>query len=451
MAGKFLNTVTGYNEMVTQAVSTMKSRMDNPYYLFTDKKALQCTYYNINTTMTTLDEATRGNYSEISAQSPIRYNKIKNFLIYGMNRIEPGFDIGEFGLESDNISGEVFVLPKTIIPYPDDYFFLTQLGKDYLFKVTGVNPNTLDTGATLYRINYTLISSDGLKNIEPQVVKTYVFNFSSGGIGSDNGSNISTSIIDENSYNNANEIEDLVTNLKDYYISLFYDARVQNFTYFSDPHSESWYQSMGQPKPLHIGLMQDMSNKPFGIRIYDPYLIEFIIRNKILDGSSNYLFVEQAMYLPQSFALDYDKTIFSSIEECNIDKHYGYSVGNLLLCDQRLSLLYAFPENYYYMTYGNLNARLYYISIFDDSEFTTKIKNNEEVENPFKNLIVKYFNSSSITSDDINKLKHIDFLMNREFYYEIPMTIFILEKHIADILQDSTLEVEDSNNEYYQN
>ena len=96
------------------------------------------------------------------------------------------------------------------------------------------------------------------------------------------------------------------------------------------------------------------------------------------------------------------------------------------------------------MTYGNLNARLYYISIFDDPEFTSTIKNNTEVDNPFKNIIVKYFNSSSITSDDIDKIKHVDFLINREFYYEIPIAIFILEKHMASILQDSTLEVEDN-------
>ena len=74
--------------MVNQVAETMKGLLDNPYYLFTDKKASECTYYNINTTMTTLDEATRGNYSEIANNSPMRFNKIKNFLIYGATKID---------------------------------------------------------------------------------------------------------------------------------------------------------------------------------------------------------------------------------------------------------------------------------------------------------------------------------------------------------------------------
>ena len=436
--GKFINTVTGYSQMVSQAADIMKNRLDNPYYLFTDKKASECTYYNINTTMSTLDESTRGNYSEISVQSPIRYNKIKNFLIYGISRIEPSLEIGEFGLESDNISGDIIILPRTIIPYPEDYFYLTQLGKSYLFKVTGVNPNTLDTGATLYRVNYSLKSSDGLKKIEEQVVKTYIFNFSSGG--GDNGSNMSTSIIDEDVYNNTTELQEYVCNLKDFYINMFYDSRIQNFTYFVDPHTKSWYSTNGVPKPSNIGLMQDVSNKPFGIKVYDAYLIEFIIRNKILEGSSEYIYVDQSMYLPQTFALDYSQTFFSSLEEKSIEKHYGYNVGNLLLCDQRLSLLYAFPENYYYMKYGNLNARLYYISIFDDPEFISKIKSNTSVEDPFKNLIIKYFNDIKITKEDIDKLQHIDLLMNREYYYIIPMVIYILEQHISSYISKATMD-----------
>ena len=65
MAGKFINTTTAYSQVVNQASQVTKSRLDNPYYIFSDKKASECTYYNINTTMTTLDEATRGNYAEI--------------------------------------------------------------------------------------------------------------------------------------------------------------------------------------------------------------------------------------------------------------------------------------------------------------------------------------------------------------------------------------------------
>lgn len=127
MAGKFIHTTNLKQDMPDLLTQTVKDRLNNPYYLFNNLDGSTCTYYNLNTTMTTLDEATRANYSEISANSPLRFNKINNFLIYGIDKLEPGLDITDFGLEGSDIQGDAIVLPKTIIPYPGDLFSLNQL------------------------------------------------------------------------------------------------------------------------------------------------------------------------------------------------------------------------------------------------------------------------------------------------------------------------------------
>lgn len=437
MAGKFLNTSTAYSQMTNNLTSMAKSLLDNPYYLYTDKKATECTYYNINTTMSTLDEATRGNYAEISTQSPLRFNKIKNFLVYGLTRIEPNLSIGEYGVEGDDVTGEVIILPKTIIPYPGDYFFVTQLGKDYLFNVTEVNPNTLDTGATLYRANYRIITTDGLKNIEPQVVKRFVFSMNTGGAGSDNGSNLSTSIIDEETAETTEEFDKTLTALKDYYIALFYQPKVETFIYNYQNWTKEWHEINGETKgPGVFNMNQMMEHNPFGVKVYDPYLIEFIIRNGILSGSSTYLHVMQKIFLPSTFALDYDRTIFSSIEEKNIEKHYTRITGNLIKCEQKLSILYQYPEDYFVMRYHNLDARFFYINIFDDPEFCQRVKDkNYYNEHPLKNIIIKYFNGEEITTDDLSELDHIDYMNNKEFYYGIPLAIFCIEKQMLANLE----------------
>ena len=441
MAGKFLNITTAYSETVNNFADMSKKLLDNPYYLYTDKKASECTYYNLHSTMTTLDEATRGNYAELSAESPLRFNKIKNFLVYGITRIDPQLELGDYGLEGSDVTGECIVLPKTIRPFPGDYFKLSILDKSYLFKVTAVNPNTLDTGATLYRCNYVLVSSDGLKNIEAQVVKTYVFTMSTGGMGSENGANLSTGIVDEDVVEKAQKFDSILTAMKDYYIALFYDAKVETFIYQYKNFTDEWYRNNGIQKPANVFNMQianemDRDN-PFGIKVYDPYLIEFIIRNSILNGASTYIHVMQQMFLEHTFAMDYDRTIFSSIEKKKIDKHYGYMTGNLLKCEQRLSLLYAHPEDYYYMQYHNLNAKFFFINIFDDPDFSNKIKSNTLYEyHPLKNLIIKYFNDIEIDNDDIEDLQHIDYMSNKEFYYGIPLAIFCLEKQQAANLQN---------------
>ena len=222
MAGRFITTTNMKDIMPQVNADNAKQLLNNPYYLFNNTSASVCTYYNLNTTMTTLDESTRGNYGEISPESPLRFNKINNFQIYGFNKIEPTMEVEEFGLEGSDVTGDAMILPNTIIPYPGDRFTLQQIKGTYYFKVTAVNINTLDTGAKMYRINYTLESSDGARNIEPQVVKVY--NFSLANYGSNFGC-----LIEEAVAAQISDIEKYTALLKDYFIQLFYDNKIQSF------------------------------------------------------------------------------------------------------------------------------------------------------------------------------------------------------------------------------
>ena len=438
MGGKFINTKTSYTQMVANSNKIMKGLLDNPYYLFTDKKAQEVNYYNLNTTMTTLDEATRGNYSDIDYNSPLRFNKIIGFYLYGISKIEPNLDIGDFGLESSDITGEALVLPNTIVPYPGDFFYINELPK-YLFKVTAVNPNTLDTGSTMYRVAYTLRTSDGLDNIEPQVVKKYKFIMES------SGTNISTSIVEEEVLSTIDSLQDYATELKDYYTSMFYDSRANSFTYRYNPSFNGQYDyTYEQGDYVHLVNMQRCPCSPMGFKVYDPYLIEFIIRNKILSGATNYVYIEQQMFLNNTFDVDYARTIFSSLEENNLDKHYGRSVGNLLLLDQKLSIMYQYPMDYYYMEYHNLRQDFFYISIFDDPDFKNKIKEKKYTsKDPLKNIIIKYFNKEEITIDDLKKLEHVDYMENKEFYYMIPMVIYCIEQQMYNDMSSSSINVKE--------
>lgn len=429
MAGRFINIdrtgVLTQHSISNSINNAVKNILNNPYYLYSDKRASKCIYFNINTTMTTLDESTRGNYGEISPDSPIRYNKVRDFFIYGMSKIEPNLDVGEYGLESSDISGDAIILPYTIVPYPNDYFILEQINGPLLFKVTGVDPNTLDTGAVMYKVSYTLASSDGLENIEPQVVKRLRFMIQ----------NIGTnfaSFIDEESFNDAKEIEAYSIMLKDYYISLFCDAKIQSFSY-----NYSNNGTKGGSIPNQYGYHEFM-----GFKVYDPYLIEFMIRNKIIEGSTNYIFVAHQMVMPTTFPIDYDRTFFSSLENRNICSHNGSYVGNMIKCDQVLSLLYAYPIDYFYMEYRTLERGLFMINIFDEPEFADMIKNNSQVNDPnwiMKNIIIKFFNNEPITLEFLKGLSHIDYLQTKELFYLIPMVIFCIDKTLEEMMSKTSI------------
>lgn len=401
MARGFINTDSVRKAMTETTIpSSVKTILNNPYYLFTDKSASICKYYNLNTTMTTLDEATRENYAELTANSPLKFNKVIGFYIYGISKIEPSLDINEYGLEGDNVEGEAVILPNTVVPYPGDRFILDQLGDKYIFQVTHVNPNTLETGSIMYKVNYALCSSDGLQTIEDKVVKTYKF------VANNIGTNFNC-LIEDNLYSRLSDIQEISTMLQDYYIQLFYDVRVQTFAYYRDT---------------------------LGYKVHDPYLLEFLKRNDILSGASNYLYFDHQMYLPSTFGVDYDKTIFSTIDHNDIKRHIGLYVGNLLLVTQKLSLLYAYPQDYYYMEYVRTSNKFYMIDIFDDPDFANKILKNIKTGNVMKDILIGYFNEESITEEQLNELKHIDYMNNVELYYLIPFTIYILNKFIQDNL-----------------
>ena len=133
MAGKFVNT----EQKVTfdTLSENVKELMKNPYYQFSDKKGSVCQYYNINDKKTTLDEATRANYSELGPNSPIRYNKIKDAIIYGITKMDIALDITDFGLE---LKPGAKTLTEVLVIFCFDLSFILL---EYTLKAFSISPS----------------------------------------------------------------------------------------------------------------------------------------------------------------------------------------------------------------------------------------------------------------------------------------------------------------------
>lgn len=397
MPGKFVN--ESQKITIDAITSNMQKILNNPYYLYNDKRATVVDYWNINTARTTLDEATRNKYSELDPDSPIRYNLIKNFYVYGIDRVNLDFDVGEFGVEANEITGEVVILPNTIIPYPGDYFKIHHLDKPYLFSVTKVDQNTLDTGVVMYRLSYKLEYTD-LHGIDKQTVEDYNM------IPTNIGTNFKA-VIQSSKYDLIRELESYTTKLKDYYNMIFYDKRVQTYTFL--------YNNL--------------------FKVYDPYLIEFMIRNKIINGATEYHYVSHQMTLPNTFGIDYDKTIFAAFENKDIYRSTIQFVGNMLECTQPLSLLTAYKDKYYYMEYKQLSQQFHSINVLD-LDIIDKIRCKIYEPNAiFNNIIVKYFNDEELTNEDAHSLGNVDYSDNISIYYKVPICIYCIERIITDLMR----------------
>ena len=105
--GRFQN--TQYVDTVNNITDAMVSFLDNPYYNNIDKHPWTCDYLHINKNLTTLDEGSQQEYAFKGQNSPIRYDLIKNFVLFGPgNRIETNLNREEFGVSGDIIEGEFY-------------------------------------------------------------------------------------------------------------------------------------------------------------------------------------------------------------------------------------------------------------------------------------------------------------------------------------------------------
>ena len=398
--GNFIN--TNYNKTIDNLVEGAKSRLNNPFYIYGDRKPTIVTYYNINHNASTLDKGSSTLYDDIGQNSSLRFNKIENFHLYGIEKINVNLDVGEYGLESP-IEGEALILPNTIVPVPGDMFIINHvIDKPYLFMVTGIGIDTLYTGANFYKISYKLTRTDmdALTSLETvQTIKR--FTYKAGNVGT-----TLTPLIESNQAELIDKIEDNIDTLLNYYMNLFYKNSVQNFILE--------YQHM---------------------YLYDPYLIEFMIRNKLFALSgNNYFHVEQAVYIGDTFALEYDHTIFKDIEikKSNMRLNSVYPVPvddpNSLLVD-RLESYYKLSNKVMYKDYDNPINWL-------DMDLLDRVINNELYDEDsnlyYRNLLILYMNNKEfdVTDKIMDSIMDIEFNYTKELFYMIPILVFILKSYV---------------------
>ena len=401
MGAKFIN--TKYGDTVNNLVKGDIAKFNNPYYTFTDKKPTQVDYYNINKTHSTLDEASKLDYSLTGTDSPIKHNLIKDAFLYGLERIAVQYENGEWGLEAADIEGEAYVLPNTFEPIPGDFFAINYLKEPLLFKVTDVTKDTLDTGANFYKLQYKLdqTSKDVIK--EDHIVETYKMIVN----------NVGTefkAVVRDVTYDLIEQLEIHTSTLKKYFTSLFFKDRVQTFIYH-------WN----------------------GCNFYDPFMIEFLIRNKILQNNEDYIFVDHAAFTLPSFAIDYDRSFFRGLEEKSINK---FTSDTEFIAEQIMdmcSIMSCQFDPYYSVKHNcHPDAKLERIHLLNP-DFLHKLavgdKFPEQDLKEFYNIIIDYFDGKRITQKELNLLDTITYFDSKELFYVIPMLIFVIESDIKNMLR----------------
>ena len=420
--GEFSN--TSYRDTVNSLTQGYQNRIStaNPYYKFTDKKPTPVTYWNINSTMSTLDQGTLQTYNQLGSEAPLRYNKVKNFQLYGIARMMIDIQIGEWGPESSPIEGDAYILPNTIVPMADDYFTIDYLkgdDKHLLFRITKADRDTLETGANFYKVHYILdrTENESYKELQRQTVKTYEY------IPSNVGTNF-VALLEEDTKNLIVRLESSIDMLKDYFVSIFYRKNVQTFIY--------------------------SYTKDCDLLIYDPYMVEFLIRNSILGSNDRYIYVSQATFRSNTFSIEYAKTIFKNVEDRNqeLSLNTAYPIS---ICDPN-SLLVERLEEYFELSVLKQNYTFSTpINILDmdlfDRIVNSDLYDEEDIQQPiYRNIIIGYMGDGfnhTITDSEIKSIADIDYKPSQQLYYEIPLLLYIMEAYINHLM--SKTETDDDN------
>lgn len=271
---------------INQNVFLFEERINSQIGRFIDKSPSYVTYYHINSNSSSVDLGFENVDKTLGDNSPIRFNKINSFPIYGIDQIVVSLDMDDTGLDGSYDGGEGIILPNTIIPMPNDYFTINYLDRIFTFMVTDIQYDTIRSN-NFYKVVFSLksVSGDAYDKLEKQTVESYTCFVE----------NIGTE-------EHAIIRDDVAVRLQD---------MSKAYRYLAEEYYNLFYN-----KKYNV-LLFEMEN---GTKLYDAYQTQFINTHSLLHDGHDYKVVrlsEEDSH-PRMKAR-YRKSIYGALE--NQDKH----------------------------------------------------------------------------------------------------------------------------------
>jgi hypothetical protein len=254
-------TVSGYLEATTK--DYIKYLEGSPSYI---------TYYQLDDIATKQDGSLENVHSLTGKNTPNKYKKIEDVVVYGVDAMDISNEISEKGLQSV-ITGEFILLPDSIKPYPGDFFVYDYDGlRDHMFRIENVqfdraSPKKYFRCAyAIYPENPDLILTNLVKD-ENGKDQTYVMDYDNIG-GQDNAIvKKADAVVGENA-------KLLVDSLISKYTNLFYDEDMDSFVF----------------KTEKIPFAIDDSKQI--VNLWSPYLQKFMHDTKLMTGYKKEILTE---------------------------------------------------------------------------------------------------------------------------------------------------------------
>lgn len=370
-----------------------EERMNSQYSRFLDKNPTFVTYYHISNIESMTDNGFQNVERILGPDSPIRFQEIKDFPVYGLDPILLNLNDEEQGLDT-SYEADLIILPNTIKPLPNDCFTINHLSNTYLFMVTEVEYDTIKSN-NYYKISFTVksLSFDIEGQLSQQIADKYTCVLT----------NIGTQekcLIRDDDFDLILQLNDIYKDIANKYKALYYNSRYNCF------------------------LFNDSVNN---VKIYDKYLMKFINDHGLFNERYNYqtLFINADEDPSPLFPVLYEKSLYRIIEKNNKDELTGIKyVRNFI--DNTVSIFnYYRDSNVRGIAFSDEGENIYF-----SDELVEKIKaNQKEDENVLNVTIIDYFNNTAnnvygIDLTNLAKFNYLDYSFNQ--FITIPIVLYIL-------------------------
>ena len=395
--------IVNEQKMVEENTFQYEQRIKSPVSRFIDSTPTFTTYFHINVDETTVDEGFIDVASIIGHRSPIRFNKIENLPMYGLDQIVLQIQDEEAGIDT-NYEGESTILPSTIKPVQNDFFIIPILKDAYVFRVTDIQYDNVMPD-NFYKINFKLeyIDYEKIEEIEKQKIDDYVCILEN--IGTE-----TNCIIEKSVFEKINKVKKMYAEIVDFYKSMFYNERHNVF----------------------LGETEE------GRYIYDPLQTDFINKHNLFNEKNNFdtlLLTNQ--YEDPKRKYKYNKSIYKYIElrDPKLLSTFKYTLRPGLTVhessfrrwhDKKVDMMeipQVMPENAKQIL---------------SNEFVDALRYNSEVEGDYATLIQRYLHKEDLSIKDIsleldNELIYLNNCLEVFFFTPIIMYIIrdIIKKEIS--------------------
>ena len=382
-----------------------EQKFHSPMARFIDKTPTFVTFFQIADEASTVDEGFNHIDYFLGKSSPLRYKRIENFPIYGLDQMVLQIEDSDQGLDR-TYEGEGVIINSTIVPLQNSMFMVPALHDFYVFRIIAVASDNIMTD-NYYQIQFRLEYVDREKAtwLNKQTVEKYECILDN--IGTDKKCIVRSDVLEQ-----IHNLEKLYDNMADTYKSIFYNDRYNCFLGEIDG-------------PCHL--------------LYDPFQVEFIIKHGLFNKKNQLMvIIPTQQFYDSKRALKYERSIYRFFERRDTSILSNFKFNMFLGINNKETAFARYADDS--VQIADIPAPKYLddsaIAIFSD-EFVQQMKLGMPAETKYGQLLIDYikkdnFSPSDIPLDLMDEIIYLD--AGIEIFLIVPIILYIIKETINKAL-----------------